>query len=693
MSSSQAVPIDAVNHLFERPTEPLFNRKGGDGSVQFVIPDSYYPDKYKGVPIQVDTRGPATTYNIKALSTLPNLSQISALPYNTSFSVFNDFHRSCATKLIDLLLDAKAEDFISLASYCRDRVNPYLYQYALSIALLHRTDTKNFPIPSHLSSFPELFMDRSIFAQAREEENIVPQGSRRPIEIPRDYTSSDLELEHLLAYFREDVGVNLHHWHWHLVYPLDGRREIVNKDRRGELFYYMHSQILSRYNMERLCNHLARVKRFLDFREPIEEGYFPKLDNFVASRLWPSRNQNTRLSNVNREHDRLRVDIQELERWRDRLYEAIHNGRYLVQGKNETQQFTVETGIDILGNMIESNILSVNRTEYGNLHNQGHNLISYSHDPDGQYLELFGVMGESSTAMRDPIFYRWHAFVNGMFEEYKHTLPPYTPQELNFENIKITGVQIKATGLPDNEIGTFWQQADIDLSRGLDFAEQRGSVFARVTHLQHTPFTYTINVNNGGSARVGTVRIFYAPKFDERNLGFIFRDQKSLFVELDRFTTNLKSGANTITRRSVESSVTIPYEQTFRNLSTRPAAGSAEEAAYNFCGCGWPHHMLIAKGHSGGFPCELFVMISNYDNDSVQRPNTSTSCDDASSYCGIRDSKYPDRRHMGFPLDRLPREGVVTLKDFLTPNMAVQDIAIRFNERIVPPIQKSGNKN
>lgn len=39
-------------------------------------------------------------------------------------------------------------------------------------------------------------------------------------------------------------------------------------------------------------------------------------------------------------------------------------------------------------------------------------------------------MGESSTAMRDPIFYRWHAFVNGMFEEYKHTLPPYTLQEV-----------------------------------------------------------------------------------------------------------------------------------------------------------------------------------------------------------------------------------------------------------------------
>lgn len=31
--------------------------------------------------------------------------------------------------------------------------------------------------------------------------------------------------------------------------------------------------------------------------------------------------------------------------------------------------------------------------------------ISYSHDPDHRHLESFGVMGDSATAMRDPIFY------------------------------------------------------------------------------------------------------------------------------------------------------------------------------------------------------------------------------------------------------------------------------------------------
>lgn len=47
-----------------------------------------------------------------------------------------------------------------------------------------------------------------------------------------------------LWYFREDIGINLHHWHWHLVYPFEAtNRDIVAKDRRGELFYFMHQQV------------------------------------------------------------------------------------------------------------------------------------------------------------------------------------------------------------------------------------------------------------------------------------------------------------------------------------------------------------------------------------------------------------------------------------------------------------------
>lgn len=47
--------------------------------------------------------------------------------------------------------------------------------------------------------------------------------------------------------------------------------------------------------MERLSNEMNRVVRLTNWHEPIEEGYFPKLDNIVANRVWPPRPNNTKL--------------------------------------------------------------------------------------------------------------------------------------------------------------------------------------------------------------------------------------------------------------------------------------------------------------------------------------------------------------------------------------------------------------
>lgn len=66
--------------------------------------------------------------------------------------------------------------------------------------------------------------------------------------------------------------------------------------------------------------------------------------------------------------------------------------------------------------------------------------------------------------------------------------------QLNFENVKVQSIEVSASGIPRNELATFWQQSDINLSRGLDFLP-RGNVFARFTHLQHAPFSYKIVVS------------------------------------------------------------------------------------------------------------------------------------------------------------------------------------------------------
>ena len=46
------------------------------------------------------------------------------------------------------------------------------------------------------------------------------------------------------------------------------------------------------------------------------------------------------------------------------------------------------------------------------------------------FKENMGVMGDSVTAMRDPIFYRWHKFIDSLFQQFKATLSPYTAQQV-----------------------------------------------------------------------------------------------------------------------------------------------------------------------------------------------------------------------------------------------------------------------
>ncbi|KAI5638758.1 hemocyanin, ig-like domain-containing protein [Phthorimaea operculella] len=669
--------------FFDRPTEPCFMQKGDDNAV-FELPDHYYPDKYKEA---VDTNTLGNRFGNTAGRTLPvrnialpNFSLPMELPYNEQFSLFVPKHRQMAGKLIDIFMGMRdVDDLISCCSYCQLRINPYMFNYCLSVAMLHRPDTKGVPIPTFVESFPDKFMDPKVFRKAREVSNTVSSGSRMPVTIPLNYTASPSEPEQRVAYFREDIGINLHHWHWHLVYPFDAAdRSIVNKDRRGELFYYMHQQIIARYNVDRMCNDLGRVTRYNDFRSPIAEGYFPKLDSQVASRAWPPRFANTTIRDMDRPVDLIKLDVNQLEVWRDRFREAVESGS-IVLPNNRTMPLDETTGIDILGNLMEASIISRNRNYYGDLHNMGHVFISYSHDPDHRHLEQFGVMGDSATAMRDPIFYRWHAYVDDLFVTYKNKLTPYPADRLDFPGIRCSGISVEGSA-GQNTLATQWEQSTVELGRGLDFTP-RGSVLARFTHLQHDEFNYVINVQNTtGQSAVGMFRIFIAPTVDESGRPLAFDEQRRLMIELDKFQQPLKAGDNTIRRRSLDSSVTIPYERTFRNQGDRPGdPGTAEAAEFDFCGCGWPHHMLLPKGTQSGYPMVLFCMVSNWQEDRIEQDLVG-SCNDAASYCGIRDRKYPDRKPMGYPFDRRGRDGVNTLSDFLTPNMAVSQCSIRFTD-------------
>lgn len=100
--------------------------------------------------------------------------------------------------------------------------------------------------------------------------------------------------------------------------------------------------------------------------------------------------------------------------------------------------------------------------------------------------------------------------------------------------------------------------------------------------------------------------------------------------------------------------------------------------------------MLVSKGTPGGFECDLFVMVSDYADDRIDQDLVG-QCNDGSSFCGVRDRRYPDRRPMGYPFDRLPRAGSDRLAQFLLPNMNATRVSIVHTDRTVQR-QQFGNE-
>jgi tyrosinase len=145
--------------------------------------------------------------------------------------------------------------------------------------------------------------------------------------------------------------------------------------------------------------------------------------------------------------------VHSLTRWKNRILDAIADGKvrgvgdrknvcfssgpfifilYMFKMDGKEINLTIETGTDIIGNLIEASDNSINQNYYGSLHNNMHLFTSLAHDPDGRFLEDGGVMGNVATAMRDPVFYRVHGLVDNFYHKFKESLPPYTREEVIF---------------------------------------------------------------------------------------------------------------------------------------------------------------------------------------------------------------------------------------------------------------------
>ncbi|KFM79856.1 Hemocyanin A chain, partial [Stegodyphus mimosarum] len=519
----------------------------------------------------------ATGENIPTDQIDPRLRTVGILPINAFFSCFLPEHLEEAKRLIEVFYKAPSfDEFISLAEQARTFVNSTLFAFAAEVAILHRSDSRGIIVPPIQEIFADRFIPADTLIKAFSIATTKPIGDEHDVIVDVQETGNILDPEYKLAYYREDIGVNAHHWHWHVVYPSVYDINLFGKpkDRKGELFYYMHQQMCARYDCERLSNGLTRMVPFHNFEEPLE-GYAAHLTHIASGRHYAPRPNGLAM------HDLRLVDVQDMQRWTERILEAIHLGK-VIDAEGNDIPLDEEHGADILGALIESSYDSKNRQFYGNLHNWGHVMMAYIHDPDGRFRETPGVMTDTATSLRDPIFYRFHRFIDNVFQEYKKTLPVYSQEILNFQNVEITEIKVNAK-IP-NVIHTFIREDELELSHCMNFGSP-GSVRARYHHLDHESFSYIIScVNNSNTDKHGTVRIFLAPKYDELGNIIPLDEQRRLYIEMDKFPVDLRPGKNTIVRSSTDSSVTISSTYTFKELLH---GEDLREDRTEFCSCGW----------------------------------------------------------------------------------------------------------
>lgn len=112
-------------------------------------------------------------------------------------------------------------------------------------------------------------------------------------------------------------------------------------------------------------------------------------------------------------------------------------------------------------------------------------------------------------------------------------------------------------------------------------------------------------------------------------------------------------GANTITRSSKESAVTVPDVPSFKTLIDKAnealSSGSELHLEEFASGLGLPNRFLITKGKTEGMPFHVVVFLSDGEKDAaVEGLHGNT----AYNHYGTADGKYPDNRPHGYPLDR-----------------------------------------
>ncbi|CAG8587254.1 5511_t:CDS:10, partial [Cetraspora pellucida] len=463
------------------------------------------------------------------------------------------------------------------------------------------------------------------------------------------------------------------------------------KDRQGELFIWSHKQMLARYDAERVAVGLYPVVPLTNYYDPIPEGYLPNKslrdydENTSPAYLQNKYDYRLPYSSIAKE-DGAPIDFAVAA-----INKAIDCGVFY----NDPDKLGRTLNPDRFNpDVVEDNEW---KAKYGTLHRSGHTMIGRivgnkeakdalkSNAPEGVILHF-------ATSCKDPVFYRWHRFVDGIFNRCIEKSNPRTFTDAPDVSIKSSDILLTFKDQlmminPEGEKDR-WQKygeanfgkpgfpSTNELQTRMMSRNVKGpnNEIIQIEHLFPREFYYFFKVKNnakknsyddktGRIIKVPTdahiaLRVFIVPE--------VLAHDRKQWIELDKFKYTLKEGEETVIS--------------------------------HYCSCGWPYHLLLPRGTREGMKFKLFVYISDWSIDKAP----GTTIESSINTCGRklengRPAKYPDSRNLGYPFDRpytfvkqqdpksvnisstdFPRAESNVLEDYWLDNVAMRDVTIKW---------------
>lgn len=550
------------------------------------------------------------------------------------FAFHNDEHMHQAIALFRVFYYARDFDmFYQTLMWARFHVNPAMFVYALTVATMHRADLAGYKLPAPYEIFPHYYFGSETIQMA---QNAKMQGfsGLKKIEgvythtIPSNYTDAYYGMtdEHKLAYFTEDIGLNAFYYSFHMTFPywMDSTEFTPIQTRRGEIYLYLHQQILARYYMERLSNDLGAIPEYSLF-EPIDTGYYPAL-RYYNGQYFPTRDNHHVVYTP--EHYVMVEEAINIER---RIHDSIAAG-FVMLPNGTYYDLGQPDAINVLGNLIQGNADSLNRKLYGRYFLLIKTLLgggSLQHQHFGKHYAPT-ALETIETSMRDPMFYQMHKRVFKMYWHFKNAQPAYTRSEIDFAGVHIEKVDV-------DKLETFFDKHDADITAAVnveqfDFKAHKAAtpmqkygrishyngeellIKARQTRLNHMPFGYRLTVQSE-HAVPSVVRVFMAPKFDEFGHRLHLSENRENFFQLDAFAVELTAGENVIERDSRQFEWTVKDRTTYYELYKWVMTASHGETQFPVytaaeANKGMPQRLLLPKGKKAGMPFQLFFIVT-----------------------------------------------------------------------------------